>query len=119
MSDTQPAAMSNTQSTPMLSPVEPSSTVRVRNVIEMWYDSGGLVNKKDAAVIAELPATTFRHRLAGRPSREEASRARQRLTTTEEEIVIWRREVLARAGFPHPIKRVREMALLFLRKRGW
>ena len=102
---------------------EPSEAVRVQNAIEMYYESqrnldkSKAMRKMDAAVIAELPVSTFNHRLAGRRSRAEASEASRRLTPREEELVIWRCDTLAKEGFPQPIKAVREIAQQILRKR--
>ena len=89
----------------------------------LFQDSQAMCNqrrlktKKDAAVIAEMKESTFRHRMAGRRSHEDYPIIQQHLTVEEESIVLWRCDILQRAGWLQPPKDVRILALEILQKR--
>jgi hypothetical protein len=55
--------------------------------------------KKDAAACAEMKTSTFVHRSNGRRSAADYHKSRRLLTEEEEDVLVWRCEVLQRAGF--------------------
>ena len=85
---------------------------------QAMYNQGQLETKKDAAVIAEMTKSTFRHRMAGRRSVEDYGKTRRILTAEEESIVLWRCDILQRAGWLQPPKDVRILAIEIVQKRG-
>jgi len=73
--------------------------------------------KKDAAVVAEMKVSTFKHRTWGRRSAAEYGKTRWLLLDGEEEVLIWRCEILQRGGFPQSIRDMTVTAEEILRKR--
>ena len=84
---------------------------------QAMYNQRQLKTKKDATVIAEMKESTFRHRMAGRRSHEDYSITQRRLPAEEESIVLWRCEILQRAGWLQTPKDARILALEILQKR--
>ena len=64
------------------------------------YNQGQLETKKAAAGVAGVEASTFKHRTLGRRSAEDYDQTR-RLLTAEESILLWRCDILQRAGWLH------------------
>ena len=64
-----------------------------------------------------MAESTFRHRMAGRRSAEDYSKAQQLLTAEEESILLWRCEILQRAGWLQTPKDARILALEIVKKR--
>ena len=85
---------------------------------QAMYNQGQLETKKDAAVIAEMTESTFRHRMAGQRSAEDFGKSRRLLTIEEESILLWRCDILQRAGWLQTPKDVRIMALEIIQKRN-
>ena len=84
---------------------------------QAMYNQRQIKTKKDVAVIAEMKESTFRRRMAGRRSHEDYSIIQQHLTVEEESIVLWRCEILPRAGWLQTPKDARILALEILQKR--
>lgn len=91
-------------------------SVRFQEAMEM-YRSGRDPRKEDAAVVAEMRVSTFVHCSLGRRSAEDYSKSRRLLTAEEEEVIIWRCEILQRTGFPQTTQDVRRIAESVLQKR--
>ena len=66
---------------------------------QAMYNKGQVKTKTDAAVIAEMADTTFRQRMAGRRSAEDYGKTKRLLTAEEESILLWRCDILQRAGW--------------------
>jgi len=90
--------------------------IRFLNAFEMYKDEI-IPTKKDAAVVAEMKVSTFKHRTCGRRSAAEYGKTRRLLLDEEEEVLIWRCEILQRGGFPQSIRDVTAIAEEILRKR--
>jgi len=67
-------------------------------------------------VVAEMKVSTLKHRTCGRRSAAEYEKARRLLLDEEDEILIWRCEILQRGGFPQSIRDVTAIAEEILRK---
>lgn len=89
--------------------------IRFLNAFEMYKDEI-IPTKKDAAVVAEMKVSTFKHRTCGRRSAAEYGKSRRLLLDEEEEVLIWRCEILQRGGFPQSIGDVTAIAEEILRK---
>ena len=81
------------------------------------YNIKQVKSKADAAVIAEMPETTFRQRMAGRRSAEDYGKTKRLLTAEEESVLLWRCEILQRAGWLQTPKDARILALEIIQKR--
>ena len=90
--------------------------IRFLNAFEMYKDEI-IPTKKDAAVVAEMKVSTFKHRTWGRRSAAEYGKTRWLLLDGEEEVLIWRCEILQRGGFPQSIRDMTVTAEEILRKR--
>jgi len=88
--------------------------IRFLNAFEMCGDEI-IPTKKDAAVVAEMKVSAFKHRTCGRRSAVEYGKTR-RLLLDEEEILVWRSEILQCGGFPQSIRNVKATAEEILRK---
>ena len=73
--------------------------------------------KKDGAEVTEVKVSTFKHRTCGRLSVAEYGKTRQLLFDKEEEVLIWRCEILQCGGFPQSIRDVTAIAEEILRNR--
>jgi hypothetical protein len=82
------------------------------------YREGIISTKSGAAVVAEMKETTFVYRTLGRRSAEDYHKSRRLLKEEEEEILIWRCDILQRAGFPQTVKDVTASAEQILQKRN-
>jgi hypothetical protein len=91
-------------------------SVRFQDGLKM-YREGLVPRKSDAAVVAEMRESTFVHRSLGRRSAKDFYKSRRLLKEEEEEILIWRCEILQRAGFRQSIRDVRDLAEKILQKR--
>ena len=76
-----------------------------------------LKTEKDAAVIAEMKEPTPEHCMASRRSHEDYSITQRHLTAEEESIVLWRCDILQRAGWLQTPKDAQILALEILQKR--
>ena len=64
-----------------------SQAVRFQDAQAM-FNQGQLVTRRDAAVVAEMAETTFKHRLAGSSSAEEYGKTRLLLTAGGKSILL-------------------------------
>ena len=109
-------SMSNTMNSENSQSESVPQAIRFQDAQAM-YNQRRIQTKKDAAVIAEMKESTFRHRMAGRRSHEDYSITQRRLTAEEESIVLWRCDTLQRAGWLQTPKDARILALEILQKR--
>ena len=93
-----------------------SQAVRFQDAQAM-FNQGQLVTRRDAAAVAEMAESTFKHRLAGRRSAEEYGKTRRLLTAEEESILLWRCDILQRSGWLQTPKDIRILALEIVQKR--
>ena len=70
-----------------------------------------------AAQIYKVPQSTLYYRINGRTSRDDSCNGRQKLTNSEEDVIIQYILDLDKRGFPPRIPGVEDMANLFLEKR--
>ena len=85
---------------------------------QAMYNQGQLETKKAAAGVAEMKVSTFTHRTLGRRSAEDFGKTRRLLTAEEESILLWRCDILQRAGWLQTPKDVRILALEIAQKRN-
>lgn len=71
--------------------------VRFQEALAM-YRERIVPTKSDASVVAEMQPSTFVHRSLGRRSAEDFYKSRRLLSPEEEDIVMWRCEVLQRCA---------------------
>jgi len=91
-------------------------SVRFQEALDM-YNSGAISTHTDAATVAEMPRSTFLHRVHGRRSAEDYNKGHQLLNTAEEGVLVWYCHILQRTGFPLSVKDVTALARKILRKR--
>ena len=101
---------------PNSEPARAPQAVRFQDAQAM-YNMGKVRTKAGAAVIAEMPETTFRQRMAGRRSAEDYGKTKRLLTVEEESILLWRCDTLQRAGRPQIPNDARILALEIIQKR--
>lgn len=82
------------------------------------YRSGLVPSKQEAAVISEMKVSTFVHRSLGRRSQADYGKSRRLLLEAEEKTLIWRCDILQRAGFAQNARDVRDLTEVLLRKRN-
>ena len=93
--------------------------IRFQDAMQM-YREHIVLRKKDAATCAEMKTSTFVHRSIGRRSATDFHKSRRLLTEEEEDVLVWRCEVLQRAGFaqtPKDIMRIYTRSAQSLRRR--
>jgi len=90
-------------------------SVRFQDAFGM-YREGITSTKSGAAVVAEMKESTFVHLSLGRRAAEDYYKSQRLLKVEEEEILIWRCDILQRAGFPQSIKDVTKLAKEILQK---
>jgi len=90
--------------------------VRFQEALEM-HREGIISTKSGAAVVAEMPRSTFVYRVQGRRSAEDYHKSCRLLKEEEEEILIWYCDILQRTGFPQSVKDMIALAEKILRKR--
>ena len=73
--------------------------------------------RRDAAVIAEMALSTFKHRMAGRRSAEDYGKTWRLLTVVEESILLWKCEILQPSGWLQTPEDVWVLALEIVQKR--
>ena len=103
--------MSNTMNSENSAP----QAVRFQDA-QALFNQGQHGTRGDAATIAEMAVSTFRHRMAGRRSAEDYGKTQRLLTTDEESILLWRCDILQRSGWPQTPEDVRIMALEIVQK---
>ena len=86
--------MSNT----MNSENSASQAVRFQDA-QVMFNQGQLETRGDTAVIAEMSASIFKHRMAGRRSAEGYGKTRRLLTAEKVPILPWRCDILQRSGW--------------------
>ena len=91
-------------------------SVRFQDGLAM-YLNGLVPSKEHAAVVAEMKQSTFIHRTLGRRSAADYGKSRRLLLEAEQKTLIWRCDILQRAGFPETVQDVRDLAQTLLRKR--
>jgi len=72
--------------------------------------------KSGAVVVAEMPRSTFVHRVQGRRSAEDYHKSCRLLKEEEEEIWIWYCDILQRTGFPQSLNDTIVLAKKILQK---
>jgi len=80
-------------------------SVRFQEALDM-YNSGAIATHTDATTAAEMPRSTFLHRVHGRRSAEDYNKGRQLLNTAERGILVWYCDILQKTGFPQSVKDV-------------
>src|SRR4051794_30725888 len=75
------------------------------------------LSRRKAAAIYDVPETTLRDRMNGRPPKNESRPKSQKLTMVEEEVVVQHVLDLDARGFPPRLAGVEDMANLLLAKR--
>jgi len=80
-------------------------SVRFQEALDM-HNSGAISTHTDAATAAEMPRSTFLHRVHGRRSAEDYNKGYQLLNTAEEGILVWYCDILQKTGFPQSVKDV-------------
>ena len=73
--------------------------------------------KNNAALVAEMKVSTFKHRTCGWLSAAEYGKTRRLLLDDKEVVLIWRCEILQCSGFPQSIRDITAIAEEILRKR--
>jgi len=76
--------------------------IRFLNAFKTYKDKI-IPTKKNAALVAEMKVSTFKHRTCGRLSAAEYGKTRRLLLDDKEEVLIWRCEILQCGGFPQSI----------------
>jgi hypothetical protein len=109
-------ANNDTLANPQLNGGNVPEAIRFQDGLAM-YLNGLVPSKGDAAVIAEMKRSTFVHRSLGRRSATDYGKSRRLLLEAEEKTLIWRCDLLQRAGFPQTVQDVRDLAQTLLRKR--
>ena len=84
---------------------------------QAMYNQGQLKTRSDAAVIAEMAVSTFKHRMTGRRSAEGYDKSRRLLAAEEESILLWRCDILQYSGWLQAPEDVRVLALEIVQKR--
>ena len=100
----------------MNSEISASQVVRFQDAQAMSSQKQ-LGMRGDAAAIAEMPVSTFRHRMAGRRSAEDYGKTR-RLLTAEEESFCCGDETLQRSGWLQTPEDVRVLALEIVQRQN-
>jgi len=109
-------ANNNTVANPQFNSGNIPEFVQFQEGLAMYLNS--LVpSKEQSAVVAEMKRSTFIHRTLGRRSAADFGKSRRLLLEAEEKTLIWRCNILQRAGFPQTVKDVRDLAQTILRKR--
>ena len=90
--------------------------VRFQEALEMHWE-GIISTKSGAAVVAEMPRSTFVHRVQDRRSAEDYHKSRRLLKEEEEEILIWYCDIHQRTRFPQSVKDAIALATKIVRKR--
>ena len=83
---------------------------------QAMFNQGQFGTRGDAATIADMAVSTFRHHMAGRRSAEDYGKTRRLLTTEEESILLWRCEILQRSGWSQTPEDLRILALEIVQK---
>jgi len=73
-------------------------------------NSGIISTQTNAAIVAEMPRSTFFHRVHGRRSAEEHNKGHQLLNSAEEGVLVWYCGIPQRTGFPLGVKDVTALA---------
>ena len=71
-----------------------------------------------AAQIYKIPQSTLYYRMNGRTLRDDSHNGRQKLTNSEEDVIVQHILDLDKRGFPPRIPNIKNMANLFLEKRN-